>query len=228
MPFDSVRLCDVGQRRPRGPITDSGRDRGRGTPRGCHEQRRAIAGERSRRAGRAIACRSPRTAATVAEDDDSDPLAGLKADIAKAKGSRCLLETTAGGWGEAHVNAPRQDWKAARLGPNPPEAFGKVAQSSFNRFLAAAGVFARAVRRGRRRHRHARELAAMAYGRGAADGARAGVRAGRQIRRGRDAEIRQLPDGHGFAGASVLEARRGRRRLPGDGAGAAQIGDGDG
>ena len=72
--------------------------------------------------------------------EDGDPQRELKSDIAKAKGNALLLETTAAGWGEGMAAAPRQDWKAARLGPNPPEAFGKVAQASFNRFLAAAGV----------------------------------------------------------------------------------------
>ena len=71
---------------------------------------------------------------------DDDPLAGLKTDIKAAKGSALLVETTAGGWGEGAVNAPRADWKPTRLGPNPPEAFGQVAQDSFNRFLSAAGV----------------------------------------------------------------------------------------
>ena len=82
----------------------------------------------------------PQDGGDGAEDDDSDPLSGLKADVKAAKGNALLVETTAGGWGEGAVNAPRQDWKAGRLGPNPPEAFGKVAQASFNRFLAAAGV----------------------------------------------------------------------------------------
>ena len=71
---------------------------------------------------------------------DADPLAPLKTDIKNAKGSALLVETTAGGWGEGAVNAPRADWKPMRLGPNPPEAFAKVAGDSFSRFLAAAGV----------------------------------------------------------------------------------------
>ena len=73
-------------------------------------------------------------------DDETDPLAGLKGDIKNAKGSALLVETTAGGWGDGAVNAPRADWKPTRLGPNPPEGFAKVASDSFSRFLAAAGV----------------------------------------------------------------------------------------
>ena len=73
-------------------------------------------------------------------DEDTDPLAALKADIKAAKGSALLVETTAAGFGEGAVAAPRSDWKAMRLGPNPPEGFAKVAGDSFSRFLAAAGV----------------------------------------------------------------------------------------
>ena len=37
------------------------------------------------------------------------------------------------------MNAPRSDWKQARLGPMPPEAMVKLAESAFARSLAAAG-----------------------------------------------------------------------------------------
>ena len=82
----------------------------------------------------------PQDGGDGAEDDDADALAGLKADIKAAKGSAMLVETTAGGYDQGAVNAPRSDWKAMRLGPQPPEAFVKVAGDSFSRFLAAAGV----------------------------------------------------------------------------------------
>ena len=82
----------------------------------------------------------PQDGGDGAADDDADALAGLKADVKNAKGSALLVETTSGGWGEGAVNAPRADWKAMRLGPAPPEAFGKLAEASFHRFLASAGV----------------------------------------------------------------------------------------
>ena len=69
----------------------------------------------------------------------TDPLSGLKSDIKDAKGSALLVETTSGGWGEGAVNAPRADWKQQRLGPMPPEAMVKLAESAFARSLAAAG-----------------------------------------------------------------------------------------
>ena len=54
-------------------------------------------------------------------DEDTDPLTGLKADIAKARGKALLVETVNSGWGEGKTAAPQADWKQARLGPMPPE-----------------------------------------------------------------------------------------------------------
>ena len=89
----------------------------------------------------------PQDGGDGAEDDDADALAGLKADIKAAKGSAMLVETTAGGYDQGAVNAPRSDWKAMRLGPQPPEAFVKVAGDSVfplsRRVLASRpGLFA--------------------------------------------------------------------------------------
>ena len=72
-------------------------------------------------------------------EDGTDPLSGLKSDIKDAKGSALLVETRAGGWDQGAVNAPRADWKQQRLGPMPPEAMVKLAESAFARSLAAAG-----------------------------------------------------------------------------------------
>ena len=72
-------------------------------------------------------------------EDGTDPLSGLKSDIKDAKGAALLVETTSGGWGEGAVNAPRNDWKQQRLGPTPPEAMIRLAESAFARSLAAAG-----------------------------------------------------------------------------------------
>ena len=70
---------------------------------------------------------------------DDDPLKELKKDLAKAKGGAVLVETVAGAWGDGKENAPRRDWKAERMGPQPPEAVVRVAEAAFNRTLAATG-----------------------------------------------------------------------------------------
>ena len=69
-----------------------------------------------------------------------DPLAPLRADIRAARGKALLVETTAGAWGEGASAAPRQDWKAQRLGPNPPASMGEVLGQGFLEVLAACGV----------------------------------------------------------------------------------------
>ncbi len=72
-------------------------------------------------------------------DEETDPLAQLKADIGKAKGKAVLVETTSAGWGEGKGAAPTKDWKAERLGPQPPESVVRLADAAFARMLAACG-----------------------------------------------------------------------------------------
>ena len=73
---------------------------------------------------------------------DDDPLAMLKADIAKARGKAAFLETTAAGWGEGRGSAPQRDWMASRLGPNPPAALAEIRRDAFAAVVAACGASA--------------------------------------------------------------------------------------
>ena len=73
------------------------------------------------------------------EDEGKDPLRMLKADIARARGRALLLETTAASWGAGMSSAPRRDWVAERLGPNPPAAMGEINQQIYAEVLAACG-----------------------------------------------------------------------------------------
>ena len=68
-----------------------------------------------------------------------DSLKMLRADLRAARGKALLVETVSAGWGEGKVAAPTSDWKQQRLGPMPPEAMVKLAESAFARSLAAAG-----------------------------------------------------------------------------------------
>ena len=72
-------------------------------------------------------------------DDDQDPLKLLKADIGAARGKALLVETTQAGWGEGKAAAPQVDWKATRLGPQPPEAMATLRKDTFAAVLAACG-----------------------------------------------------------------------------------------
>ena len=72
--------------------------------------------------------------------EDDDPLAMLKADIAGAKGRTILTETTAAAWGEGMSAAPKADWKASRLGADPPEVLQGLRSDAGMAVLSACGV----------------------------------------------------------------------------------------
>ena len=74
-----------------------------------------------------------------ADDDEDDPLAGLRADIAAARGKALLVETTAAGFDQGRAAAPQKDWQANRLGPSPPQAMVQLSDMAFARMLAACG-----------------------------------------------------------------------------------------
>jgi len=71
---------------------------------------------------------------------EDDPLRDLKADIAKAKGSTVLTETTSAGWGEGPGAAPKVDWMPRRIGANPPQALGELREDAWSAVLAACGI----------------------------------------------------------------------------------------
>ena len=73
------------------------------------------------------------------DSGSDDPLAALKADIRTARGKALLVETTAAGWDQGRAAAPQRDWKAARLGPQPPESLARVREDAFASVLAACG-----------------------------------------------------------------------------------------
>ena len=79
----------------------------------------------------------PQDGGAEAEDD---LLAALKADLRTARGRALLVETVAGGWGEGATAAPRRDWQASRLGPNPPETLATIRRDTFEAVLAATGT----------------------------------------------------------------------------------------
>ena len=105
-----------------------------------------------------------------ADDEDTDPLASLKADVAKARGKAMLLETTAAGWGEGKSAAPSKDWKAERLGPAPARGAGTAVQDGIREDAGSVRMQPGVVRR-LGRHGQEGSVAAMAPGHRAAAGA---------------------------------------------------------
>lgn len=73
-------------------------------------------------------------------DEDTDPLAQLKADIRAAKGRQLLIETTSAGWGTGQGSAPQRDWQSARFGANPPMPVVDLMDKSALAVLNACGV----------------------------------------------------------------------------------------
>ena len=73
-------------------------------------------------------------------DDESDPLADIRADIRAAGGSQVLVETTAAAFGEGRGAAPTTDWKPNRFGANPPAALDALRTNVGMAILSACGV----------------------------------------------------------------------------------------
>ena len=69
-----------------------------------------------------------------------DPLASLKKDLAALQGNTALVETTSAGYGEGRAAAPLADWKAQRMGANPPATLAELRGAAAMDVLAACGV----------------------------------------------------------------------------------------
>ena len=74
------------------------------------------------------------------QEEAADPLRQLRADIKGAKGRAIMLETVAAGWGEGGSAAPRKDWVASRLAPEPPASMEALAECVFSEQLLAMGL----------------------------------------------------------------------------------------
>ena len=151
----------------------------------------------------------PQDGGDGAEGEDADALAGLKADCRIREGKRAARGNDLGrmGRGCRERAAERLEGDAARA------ATPRGVRQGRGRFVLPVSRrgwrASRAVRRGRGRNRDARELAAMAHGGGAPARGATRNRTHGEIRDARLAQIRRLPDGHGFPLPSVREARRG-------------------
>ena len=190
------RVCDVGLAdRPAVPRTRAGDMGGGHFPTG--RQRRAIAGERSRRATRPALAgsagwrrrkgrgRGPAIGAQGRHQGRERQGAvgrnhGRRMARRQSRGSACRLEATA-----ARADAARCDGQARGVRFRPRAGGGR-------------GVAGAVERRGW--DIEARGAAPVAHGRGPAARQDAVGRAYRQIRNSHPVEIRQLSDGHGFRG----------------------------
>ena len=71
-------------------------------------------------------------------EEDTDPLAALKKDLAGLRGAGALVETTRG-WGDSE-GVPQSDWQPRRLGANPPATLAELRGQAFEAVLSSCGV----------------------------------------------------------------------------------------
>lgn len=89
----------------------------------------------------------------VADDDTTNPIAGLLDATRTARGRTLLPETTAGVYGDKGAALPRKDWKPERLGANPPVGMVQLRQHVECTVLGCFGIPGAAVA-GRSERRH--------------------------------------------------------------------------
>ena len=71
-------------------------------------------------------------------EEDTDPLAALKKDLAGLRGAGAIVESTRS-WGDSE-GAPVGDWQPRRLGANPPATLAELRGQAFESVLSACGV----------------------------------------------------------------------------------------
>ena len=74
-----------------------------------------------------------------AGDDGPSITETIRNDITRARGRAAMVPTTRGAFGQGPSAQPAHDWRAERLGPNPPEAMEQARRGSFDAMLAACG-----------------------------------------------------------------------------------------
>ena len=82
----------------------------------------------------------PQPPTRAGEDDDDDPLAGLKQALLAAKGKSVFVETTQSSYGGDHRDKPSADWQQRRLGPEPPDSLVKLHAAAAEAVLGAVGI----------------------------------------------------------------------------------------
>lgn len=73
-------------------------------------------------------------------EGEGDPYGPLKREIAALRGRVGLVETVAAGYGEGRAAAPAEDWKARRIGANPPDSLPTLRDAVEATILAVCGI----------------------------------------------------------------------------------------
>ena len=73
-------------------------------------------------------------------EGDSTVLQGLRASLKTLDGKLATVETTQGAWPGSKDAAPSGDWRAMRLGANPPGSLVELRRDALRTALSAAGI----------------------------------------------------------------------------------------
>lgn len=76
---------------------------------------------------------------TDEDAEGDDPLAGLRRDLVRLRGSLALVETMAGGYGD-RGGRPDADWKPRRVGAEPPDVLARLRSDAALSVYSACGV----------------------------------------------------------------------------------------
>lgn len=76
----------------------------------------------------------------IPSDADDPTVKNLKSDLRQLNGKTSVVETTAGGWGEGRIAAPRSDYVPQRIGPAMPETMCNLHRGIQRAVIAACGV----------------------------------------------------------------------------------------
>ncbi len=79
-------------------------------------------------------------AASETDQEDADPLAELRRDLAAAHGRTVVAPTTSAGYGAGPAAAPERDFMTRRFGLHPPETAVELRRDVGRDVLAACGV----------------------------------------------------------------------------------------
>ena len=76
----------------------------------------------------------------VPTDGGAGSLDQLRADVAAAKGSAVLLESTSSGWDEGRSKGTLNDWGQRRLGPDIQEQMRELHKDALHRIASVCGI----------------------------------------------------------------------------------------
>ena len=76
----------------------------------------------------------------VPTDGGAGSLDQLRADVAAAKGSAVLLESTSSGWDEGRSKGTLNDWGQRRLGPDIQQQLRELHKDALHRIANACGI----------------------------------------------------------------------------------------